>query len=325
LGDVDAQTVGGAIATATHGTGLGLGTLATRVTSLELVTADGAVRTLTRDDPETLAAARVSLGALGVVTAVGLDVVPAFRLRARDRPMPLAETLFRLDELVHGHDHVEFHLFPHTDTALMRVNDRTGSPAAPQGALSRFVDETLLQNRALDVACRAGRAAPAVIPLLNRAAVAALRPVERTDRSHRVFCTRRTVRFTETEWAMPRAAAHDAVRAIHLAGSRHDVNLPIEVRFAAADTDAFLSPAWDRDTVYVAAHMYRGMAWEPYFRAVGDIARSFGGRPHWGKRHLLDAADLAPLYPAWDRFAAVRDRLDPQRRFTNPHIARVLG
>ncbi|MET0187408.1 MAG: D-arabinono-1,4-lactone oxidase [Pseudonocardia sediminis] len=325
LGDIDAQTIGGAIATATHGTGLAFGNLATRVTSLELVTADGTVHTLGGDDPETLAAARVSLGALGVVTAVGLDVVPAFRLHARDRPMPLAEALFGLDDLVRAHDHVEFHLFPHTATALMRINDRTGDPPAPQGRLSRWVDETLLQNGALDVASRAGRAAPAAIPLLNRAAVAALRPAERTDVSHRVFCTRRSVRFTETEWAMPRAAAHDAVRAIHLAGSRHDVNFPIEVRFAAADTDAFLSPAWDRDSVYVAAHVYRGMAWEPYFRAVGDIARSFGGRPHWGKRHLLDASELAPLYPAWGRFAAVRDRLDPDRRFTNPHVARVLG
>lgn len=211
------------------------------------------------------------------------------------------------------------------DRAAQVANDRTGEPAQPQAGWSRFVDETLLQNRALDLACRAGRAAPAVIPLLNRTAVAALRPAERTDRSHRVFCTRRTVRFTETEWAMPRAAAHDAVRAIHLAGSRHDVSFPIEVRFAAADTDAFLSPAWGRDTVYVAAHVYRGMAWEPYFRAVGDIARSFDGRPHWGKRHLMDVAGLATLYPAWARFAAVRDRLDPERRFTNPHIARVLG
>ena len=325
LGDIDRQTVAGALATATHGTGILLGNLATRVTGLELVTADGAIRTVSGDDPETLAAARVSLGALGVVTAVGLAVVPAFRLHARDRPMPLAEVLFRLDELVDWHDHFEFHLFPHTSVALTRTNDRTGKPAEPQGRWSRFVDETLLQNRALDLACRAGRAAPAAIPVLNRTAASALRPTERTDRSDRVFCTRRTVRFTETEWAMPRAAAQHAIRAIHLAGSRYDVGFPIEVRFAAADTDAFLSPAWERDSVYVAAHVYRGMPWEPYFRAVQDIARSFDGRPHWGKRHLLDAAALAPLYPAWERFAAVRRRLDPDRRFTNPHVARVLG
>ncbi len=325
LGDIDRQTVAGAIATATHGTGARHGHLATRVVSLEMVTADGTVRTVDRSDPETLAAARVSLGALGVVTAVGLDVVPAFRLWARDRPMPLAEVLSRLDEFADRHDHFEFHLFPHTATALTRTNDRTGEPARPQGRWSRYVDETLLQNRALDSACRLGRTAPATIPLLNRAAAAALRPAERVDVGHRVFCSRRTVRFTETEWAMPRAAAADAVRAIHLAGGRYDVNLPIEVRFAARDTDAFLSPCWDRDTVHVAAHTYRGMPWEPYFRAVQDIARSFDGRPHWGKRHLLRADGLAPLYPAWNRFATVRDRLDPQRRFTNAHVARVLG
>ncbi len=325
LGDIDSQTVAGAVATATHGTGVRHGHLATSVVALEMVTADATVRTIDRSEPETLAAARVSLGALGVVTAVGLDVVPAFRLWARDRPMPLAETLSRLDELADRHDHFEFHLFPHTATALTRTNDVTGEPARLQGRGSRWVDETLLQNRALDAVCRLGRTAPAAIPLLNRAAATALRPVERVDVGHEVFCSRRTVRFTETEWAMPRAAAADVVRAIHLAGSRYDVTLPIEVRFAAADTHAFLSPCWDRDTVFVAAHVYRGMPWEPYFRAVQDIARSFDGRPHWGKRHLLRADGLAPLYPAWDRFAAVRDRLDPHRRFTNPHVARVLG
>lgn len=325
LGDIDRQTVAGAVATATHGTGVRHGNLSTRVVALEMVTADGTVATIDRSDPETLAAARVSLGALGVVTAVGLDVVPAFRLRARDRPMPLADVLSRLDELAEEHDHFEFHLFPHTATALTRANDRTDDPPRAQGRLSRYVDETLLQNRALDVACRLGRTAPAAIPVLDRAAAAALRPADRVDVAHRVFCSRRTLRFTETEWAMPRAAAADAVRAIHLAGGRYDVTLPIEVRLAAGDTDAFLSPCWDRDTVYVAAHVYRGMPWEPYFRAVQDIARSFHGRPHWGKRHLLRADGLAPLYPEWERFAAVRDRLDPQRRFTNPHVARVLG
>jgi L-gulono-1,4-lactone dehydrogenase len=324
LGDVDRQTVAGAIATATHGTGARHGHLATRVVALEMVTADGTVRKIDRKDPETLAAARVSLGALGVVTAVGLDVVPAFRLRARDRPMPLAEVLARLDELTGGHDHFGFHLFPHTATALTRTNDVTGEPV-PSHRRSRWVEETLLRNRGLDAVCRLGRTAPTAVPLLNRVAAAAPRPTERVDVAHRVFCTRRTVRYTGTEWAMPRTATADVVRAIHLAGSRYDVTLPIEVRFAAADTDAFLSPCWDRDTVFVAAHVYRGMPWEPYFRAVQDIARSFDGRPHWGGRHLLRADGLAPLYPAWERFAAVRERLDPQRRFTNPYVARVLG
>ncbi|WP_165922396.1 D-arabinono-1,4-lactone oxidase [Pseudonocardia endophytica] len=325
LGDIDRQTVAGAVATATHGTGARHGNLATRVVALEMVTADGTVTTIDRGDPETLAAARVPLGALGVVTAVALDVVPAFRLWARDRPMPLAEVLSGIDELADRHDHFEFHLFPHTATALTRTNDVTGVPARPQGRASRWVDETLLRNRGLGAVCRLGRTAPTAIPLLNRLAATALRPAERVDVAHRVFCSRRTVRFTETEWAMPRSAAADAVRAIHLAGGRYDVTLPIEVRFGAADTDAFLSPSWDRDTVFVAAHVYRGMPWEPYFRAVQDIARSFDGRPHWGKRHLMRADALAPLYPAWERFAAVRERLDPQRRFTNPHVTRVLG
>jgi FAD/FMN-containing dehydrogenase len=182
----------------------------------------------------------------------------------------------------------------------------------------------LLQNRALDAVCRVGRAAPATIPRLNRLAAAALRASTRVDRGDRVLTSRRTVRFTETEWALPRAAARAALRDLHALGARHEVNLPVEMRFVAGDEESFLSPAWGRDTVYLAAHAYRGMAWEAYFRGVQDIALAHDGRPHWGKRHGLDAAALAGRYPAWERFRAVRARLDPAGRFANPHVRRVL-
>jgi L-gulonolactone oxidase len=105
---------------------------------------------------------------------------------------------------------------------------------------------------------------------------------------------------------------------------RFDVPFPLEVRFVAPD-DAFLSPAFGRETCYLAAHMFEGMEWDPYFRAVEDILYGFGGRPHWGKRHFQSAATLRPRYPAWDDFISVRDRLDPERRFANDYIRRVLA
>ena len=146
----------------------------------------------------------------------------------------------------------------------------------------------------------------------------------RTDRSDRVFATPRLVRFTEMEYALPRPVAADAVRAIKATAERYAINFPIEVRFVAPD-DALLSPAHERETVYIAVHAFKGMEWEPYFRAVEAIADEHGGRPHWGKRHFQSAATLAPRYPGWERFAAVRARLDPGGLFSNAYTDRVLG
>jgi L-gulono-1,4-lactone dehydrogenase len=324
LGDVDRQSIAGAISTATHGTGVRLGNLATQVEELELVLADGQVLRCAPGTDE-LRAARVSLGALGVIATVTLRVVPAFTLRAEDRAHPLASTLARLDELVDGSDHFEFYVFPHSDRALTRTNTRTATPPAPRGTVRRVLEEELVPNAILGTVCRLGRRVPATIPTLNRLVAAAFPATARTDVSHRIFTSPRRVRFTEMEWALPRAACVPALQEIRRVAERHVVNFPIEVRFVAGDEESFLSPSWGRETAYIAVHAFAGMPWQPYFREVQAVALDHGGRPHWGKRYLLDAAALAPRYPGWTRFQDVRTRLDPQGRFTNAHVERVLG
>jgi FAD-linked oxidoreductase len=322
LGDVDAQTVAGAIATATHGTGAGLPNLSADVVALELVTADGAVREI--DSGDELAAARVALGTLGVVTAVTMRAVPAFALRGVDAPAPLAEVLDGLDERVDGHRHFELFVFPHAADALTRTNDPTDEPPRPRSRARAYADDVLLANRAFHAACLAGRAAPRAIPRLKRLVTRLAGSSTRVDRSDRIFATPRLVPFTEMEYALPRAAAAPALRAIKAAAERHAVNFPIELRFVAGD-DALLSPAHGRDSAYIAVHAFKGMAWEPYFREVEAIADDHGGRPHWGKRHFQTARTLAARYPGWERFAAVRARLDPGGVFTNAYTDRVLG
>lgn len=326
LGDIDRQSVAGAISTATHGTGRLLGNLATQVEALQLVLADGSVLECTAADPELLLAARVSLGALGVVTAYTLRVVPAFNLRAEVRVRPLADTTAELDELVDGNDHFEFFAFPHAQRVLTKLNNRTDEPARPASWLQRRMTSTV-ENQVHDLLCRVGRLAPAQIPRLNRVLTGLLSSSVRVDASHRGFVSTRSVRFTEMEWALPRSACVDVLHEILAMIDRrgYAVNFPIEVRFVAADEVSFLSPSYGRETTYLAVHMFRGMQWQPYFQAVQDIALDQGGRPHWGKRHMLDAAGLAERYPAWDRFQAVRAKLDPDGRFANAHVRRVLG
>jgi L-gulonolactone oxidase len=325
LGDINVQSVAGAMSTATHGTGARLGNLATQVVSLDLVTADGSVRTI--DDGDELMAARVSLGALGVICAVTLQTVPSFRLHAVDERRPLEETLLRLDEFTDVNEHFEFWAFPHTNQALCRTNNRTDDPARVRGKVASFVTETVLENKVLDLVSQAGRRFPSQIPRLNRLVTRAFSETDRVDVGHQIFSSVRDVKFTESEWAVPADAAPSMVRELFSVIDKRgfDVNFPLEVRFVAPDTESFLSPSWGRDTSYIAAHMYRGMEWEPYLRAVREVALAHDGRPHWGKRHFLTAAELAPKYPEWERFQGVRRTFDPNGAFTNDHVGRVLG
>jgi FAD-linked oxidoreductase len=327
LGDVDAQTIAGAIATATHGTGARLPNISAQVAELTLVLADGSfLRCAPETDVELFRAARVSLGALGAIAEVTLRCVPAFALRGHDSPRPLAEALERFEELALGNNHFEFFVFPHADTALTRTNNRTPEPPRPRGRVSAYANDILLTNHAFGLFCRVGRRWPTRIPQINRLVTRLAGSSTRVDRSDRIFASPRLVRFTEMEYALPRAATPEAVRRVMaLVPARgFAVPFPIEVRTVAAD-DALLSTAAGRESGFVAVHMYEGMAYEPYFRAVEEIMDDLEGRPHWGKRHFQTADTLRSRYPDWDRFRAVRARLDPRGRFANDYTDRVLG
>jgi L-gulonolactone oxidase len=323
-GDVDPQTVAGAICTATHGTGARFGNVSTQIVRMRVVTADGAVVELREGDD--LLAGRVSLGALGAIASVTVRCVPAFRIHRIDEPRPLDQVLSRFDEHVDSNDHFELFVFPYTRTALTLTSERTDREARPPAAAAAFVRESLLENAALEVACRAGRLMPGAIPAINRLVTGALSRVEHLDASYRVYANRRSVRFTEMEYGIPRERVPEALeRVLGLVERRRlPIGFPVEVRVVAPD-DALLSTAHGRPTGYLAVHQYRGMEFESYFRAVEAIMDEYGGRPHWGKRHYQTAATLRPRYPGWDRFRAVRERLDPGRKFDNDYLRRVLG
>jgi len=331
LGDIDAQTIAGALATGTHGTGAGLGGLATQAVAFELVLADGSLVSCSASvRPELFAAARVGLGAVGVVGTVTLQCVPAFSLVADERPMPLEQVLESIDDLAAANDHFEFYWFPYGRQALVKRNNRVAGPAADvppaMPGWRRWWEFSVLENTAFGAACRAGRAVPAMIAPLNRLSAAVLAVRRYTAPSHAVFVTPRRVRFVESEYAVPRASLLDVLAALRAAVPRlaHPVMFPVEVRVAAAD-DIWLSTASGRETAYVAVHQYAGLPYQEYFDAFESIAASVGGRPHWGKMHSLDAAALRPLYPRFDDFGRVRADVDPDGRFVNAYLSRVFG
>jgi len=323
-GDIGDQSVAGAIATGTHGTGSRLHGIAAAVRALSLTLADGSRVEVDERDPETLRAAQVSLGALGVVTEVTLEAVPAFTLAGWDAPVPLDRLLGELDHLLVENDHFQFYKFPYSGTAVTRVANRVEGPPRPPGRLRGGVEETF--HRSFGPICRVGRTFPRAIPWINRAVARAAGTPRRIERSYRVLNRPQPVPFTEMEHALPRQHAAAAIRALDEVTERHRfaTPFPLQVRFAAAE-EALLSPASGRDTCYVAVHMFTGMPWEPYFDAAEEILAGFDGRPHWGKRHSRTAAELSRSYPGWEGFLAVRERLDPGGRFVNEYVRRVLG
>jgi L-gulono-1,4-lactone dehydrogenase len=323
-GDVDPQTLAGAISTATHGTGAGYGNLSSQVTGVRLVDGTGEVRDLAGGDE--LRAARVSLGALGAISAVTLRCVPAFTIHRLDEPRPLDDVLSRFDELADSHDHWEAFVMPYTRRALTLTSERTDREPEPRGRAGAFMNDVVLENAVLGAFCRTGRAFPRLIPSLNRALARLMSGSEHLDASNRVYANTRLVRFTEMEYAIPREHAAEALeRVLALIERRRlPIGFPIELRVTAPD-DALLSTAHGRPTAYIAVHQYVGMEFETYFRAVESIMDEYDGRPHWGKRHYQTAATLRPRYPEWDTFTKIRARLDPERRFENDYLRRVLG
>ena len=326
LGDIDRQTIAGAISTGTHGTGAKLRNISAQVEAVELVGADGGVRELDSSGPDLLRAARVGLGALGAISAVTLRCVPAFTLLRVDSPQPREQVLDDFDRRAEANDHFELFTFPYADSALVLERNRVEGPPQPRGRVASYLNDIVLENWALEALSAAGRRAPRAIPGLSRLAAALASGGKTTDRSDRVFASERRVRFTEMEYGVPREHGPEAARRVieWVRVNRYPVFFPIEMRVAAGD-DALLSPSHERDTAYIAVHQYRGMEWRPYFEAVEEIMRDYGGRPHWGKRHFQTAETLAPLYPQWAKFQAARDELDPGRVFTNEYARRVLG
>lgn len=326
LGDIDKQTVSGAVSTGTHGTGEAMPNLPDQVAAMEVVGSDGEVREFSETDPEGLRAARVAVGSLGVISSVTIKAVPAFNIHRQDVPMPLEQVLAEFDGLAAANEHFEFFIFPYTETALTLRRNRTDRPPAPRSEVEKFISDRVVENGIGDLALRALRFAPSAIPKIARFSSRFMAQAEQIDVSHRLFVNDRTIRFTEMEYCLPREHGLEAlVRVLDLVREEEmPLGMPIECRVLAPD-DAMLSMSYERPSIYLAVHQHVSSEWQPHFEEIERIFTEYGGRPHWGKRHTRTAADLEPLYPEWGAFQAVRDRMDPDRTFSNEYVRRVLG
>ena len=319
MGDIDSQTIAGALSTGTHGTGTDFGVMPTQAAAMRLVTADGDVLDLQAGD-DRFPFAQVSLGTLGVVSTVTLDVVPDYRLRERTYPTDVEAILADLESYRECRN-FEFWWFPHTDTALVKTLEETDAEGAP-GRIDAL--EERLENLAWEACCRAGTRARPLSPALNRAVAATFSDSERVGPAREIFPTTRAVRFNETEYGVPRGDAVAAFRDLRSVVESHDVMFPVEFRDVAGD-DIPLSPATGRDSTFLAVHAYHRRDWEPLVRDAEAVFDRYDGRPHWGKHHTKTVDDLAALYPEFETFREARRDLDPEGLFLNEHLRDVFG
>lgn len=326
LGDIDVQTITGAISTGTHGTGVHFGTLATQVAGLTLVTAAGETLELSAErDPDVFHAAQVSLGALGVIASVTLRVVPAKRVRYQTRRERLQSCLDHLERYKQENSHFEFFWLPYTPWTQAKFTNETDAQPTGGNAWSEF-NRIVLENGVFWLISEGARLAPGFSRAASKISAMGIAPTSAVDYSHRIFATPRAVRFQEMEYNLPAEHFTAALREIEACVNqrRFNVHFPIECRFVRGD-DIWLSPAYQRDSAYIAVHMYKGMPYQDYFRAMEDIFLRYEGRPHWGKMHTLDAAALAARYPRWDDFRRIRADLDPHGLFLNEYLRTLLG
>jgi FAD-linked oxidoreductase len=325
LGDIDVQSIAGAISTGTHGTGIRFGTLSTQVAGLTLVTATGdLLECSSEQNPEIFKAAQVSVGALGVIAKVTLRVVPARRLRFQSHREKLADCITNLERYKQENSHFEFFWLPYTEWVQAKFLNETDAPASGSNLWGQF-NKIVLENGVYWVLSECCRLVPSLSKPISKFSATAIASVDEVDYSHRVYATPRMVRFQEMEYNIPAEHFKTVIAEVQECIKQHQfaVHFPVECRFVHAD-DIWLSPAYQRESAYVAVHMYRGMAYQDYFHHIEEIFKRYQGRPHWGKMHTQTAESLAALYPRWHDFRRVRAALDPQGVFLNEYLRRLF-
>jgi FAD-linked oxidoreductase len=319
-GDVNPQSLAGAMATGTHGTGRDLGSLATFARGFRAVQADGSV---TWSDAATNAdlfeAQRLSLGMFGIVTEIDCAVVPAFHLRERIEKRPWAEVRERYFELADELPHVEFWFFPHSDQVILKTLELI-DPCDPPPA-TRDMEETAFR-RMLNV----GALVPPLVPALQRLMMRGPMKGGRRGPAHVIFPSERTIPFEEMEYEMPVAAGLAALDEVvgWIRRKRLPISFPFEFRIVAPD-DIWMSPMNAGPVAAISMHQYARMPWRDLFAQGEAIFRAHGGRPHWAKRHTLSREDVDALYPMAKRYREVRRGIDPEGKFLNPHLAGLFS
>ena len=327
LGDIDVQSIAGTISTGTHGTGKNFGTISTQVIALRFVNGKGElVECSETTNQELFKAAQVSLGVLGIITAVTLQCVPAYKLALFTRKESITTVLNQLESRKTDNRNFEFYWMPYTDTAITKSANIVTDSEPDKVNFFNYWSEYVLENYAFKLFCEYAHWFPSQNAMISKLSAAAFSDVKKVYYSHKIYATQRLVKFREMEYNIPADAYQDAWKEIMktVNSKKFDIHFPIEIRFVKSD-DILLSPAYQRDSAYIACHVYSKKDCKPYFDAIETILQNYGGRPHWGKMNSLKAVDVNNLYPEFSTFMKHRTAQDPYNIFINPYLEQLLG
>lgn len=320
--DIDQQTLAGSLATATHGTGAGLQCLSASIEALTLVTAAGEqVRCSREHNAELFQAARVNLGALGIVTDVTLQNTRPYRLKRVSQWLPIEDILATAQDSADRYRNFEFFYIPFSGMGLHDTHELSDEPISSTEQFDQNDGARDLQQ-VRDLLSWS----PALRRMVLRGILSTIDRETKVAASWQNYTSARNVRFNEMEYHLPREDGLQALQEVRERLENHfpEVFFPLEVRFVKGD-DIWLSPFYRRDTISIAVHRYFEEDYQPLFDAVEPILRKYGGRPHWGKLNRLTATDFAALYPHWADFKAIRQQLDPGGRFLNPYLRELFA
>jgi FAD-linked oxidoreductase len=326
LGDIDEQSIAGAVSTGTHGTGISFGVIASQALEITVVTGTGELLTVNADShPEHFRAAQVALGTCGIITRLKLQLQPAYCLARVKRREKLSEALANVDKYMHETRNFEMYAFPYSDTVqTIFVNETQDKPN--HNPIVRYLVDVVYENGTMRLISDLTKAVPSLSKSVSKLVASGIAVGRDVNYSNRVYASKRLVRFAEMEYGVPAEDGPAALKQVldFIEREKIQVHFPIEYRYVKGD-DIMLSPAYGRDTCFISCHMYQGMPYRPYFDGVEAIMRQYDSRPHWGKMHTLKADELAPKYPKWNDFQRIRAELDPQGVFLNDYLRALLG
>jgi len=328
LGDINKQSIAGAISTGTHGTGIEFGSIATQIEEITFINGKAEKVVVSENDVDNrlFRAAQLSLGSLGVITEVKVKCSDAFNLELDIRKEKLEDVLANLESILEDNRHFEFYLIPQTNWVQSRYSNKVADAATYTSKFAAFVNDIVLENWALQLLCEVNRIFPKSAKGVSKTLARFISNEKKVQKSHRVFSTVRNVKFQEMEYNVPYENYPFVIKELKKMLDKNDyrISFPLEHRFVRKD-NILLSPANGRNSAYIACHVYKGMSEKRYF---GDLEKLFvehDGRPHWGKMHTRDAAFFASVYPEFELFNTLRKSNDPNGVFSSPYIERVLG
>ncbi|MEI5906984.1 D-arabinono-1,4-lactone oxidase [Bacillus spongiae] len=325
LGDINVQSVSGALLTGTHGTGINHGILATQIEEVTVVLADGKVTSFSRKlHPDVFPAHALSLGLLGIVVKMKLRITPKQNFKHTSHRAELKATLAELPSLLEKNEHFEFYAFPYSSTIQVKKMNKTSEHGSSY-AFEKW-KASKLENSAFSILSEMARRKPTWSSSISRFSAKSVPNTTMIGPSYELFSTVRSVKFNEMEYSIPRQHFEEVLEEILAMIKRENiaVHFPIECRFVKED-DLWLSPAYQRESAYIAVHMYKGMPYEDYFRKVEQIFHKYDGRPHWGKLHTLTYDDVIRRYPMMPNFIKLREQMDPKDLFMNDYLSKIFA